>query len=231
MCRISHRLIGIKQILLILQKIRTMGRNSRKDIRYEKAFTLFLQHQYDGVSLSDIEKATNMTRGAIFYYHTSKLDLFKAVMKYYFINRQKVQTEIPFEGISLKDFIDRYVEAIGQQMETLRRVVGETGATTASKAYIILGLKLREYSEELNSEYTAIRNQIMANWVSALQNAEKTGEIKPQKDIQTLASLFVCTYFGLSIWESFQSGLDIEHLRHKFMYLYDMIKTDSGSPD
>lgn len=158
MCRISHRLIGIKQILLILQKIRTMGRNSRKDILYEKAFTLFLQHQYDGVSLSDIEKATNMTRGAIFYYHTSKLDLFKAVMKYYFINRQKVQTEIPFEGISLKDFIDRYVEAIGQQMETLRRVVGETGATTASKAYIILGLKLREYSEELNSEYTAIRN-------------------------------------------------------------------------
>lgn len=92
MCRISHRLIGIKQILLILQKIRTMGRNSRKDILYEKAFTLFLQHQYDGVSLSDIEKATNMTRGAIFYYHTSKLDLFKAVMKYYFINRQKVQT-------------------------------------------------------------------------------------------------------------------------------------------
>ena len=201
-----------------------MGRNSRKEILYQKAFTLFLQHQYDGVSLSDIEKATNMTRGAIFYYHNSKLDLFKAVMKYYFIDRQKVQSEIPYEGISFKDFIDRYVEAIGRQMEALRSVIGEMGVTTASKAYIILGLKLREYSEDLNDDYTSIRNRILANWVSALQNAIKTGEIKPQKDVLTLASLFVCTSLGLSIWESFQSGLDIEHLRYRFLYIYDMIK-------
>ena len=201
-----------------------MGRNSRKEILYQKAFTLFLQHQYDGVSLSDIEKATNMTRGAIFYYHTTTLYLFKAVIKYYFIDRQKVQSEIPYEGISFKDFIDRYVEAIGRQMEALRSVIGEMGVTTASKAYIILGLKLREYSEDLNDDYTSIRNRILANWVSALQNAIKTGEIKPQKDVLTLASLFVCTYLGLSIWESFQSGLDIEHLRYRFLYIYDMIK-------
>lgn len=203
-----------------------MGRNSRKEILYQKAFTLFLQHQYDGVSLSDIEKATNMTRGAIFYYHDNKLDLFNAVMKYYFIDRQKVQSEIPYEGITFRDFIDRYIEAIGRQMETLRDAVGEIGVTTASKAYIILGLKLREYSEELNHEYTSIRNRILANWVSALQNAIKTGEVKPQKDVLTLASLFVCTYLGLSIWESFQSGLDIEHLRYRFLYIYDMIKSD-----
>ena len=145
-------------------------------------------------------------------------------MKYYFIDRQKVQSEIPYEGISFKDFIDRYVEAIGRQMEALRSVIGEMGVTTASKAYIILGLKLREYSEDLNDDYTSIRNRILANWVSALQNAIKTGEIKPQKDVLTLASLFVCTYLGLSIWESFQSGLDIEHLRYRFLYIYDMIK-------
>lgn len=204
-----------------------MGRNSRKDILYEKAFNLFLQHQYDGVSLSDIEKATGMTRGAIFYYHKSKLDLFNAVVKHYFIDRQKVQSEISYEGISLKDFIEQYVDAIGRQMKMLKNAVGDIGATTASKAYIILGLKLREYSEDLNKEYTSIRNQIIANWVSALQNAVKTGEIKPQKDILTLATLFVCTYLGLSIWESFQSGLDIEHLRYKFQYIYDLIKSEN----
>lgn len=206
-----------------------MGRSSRKEILYQKAFTLFLQHQYDGVSLSDIEKATNMTRGAIFYYHDSKLDLFNAVMKYYFIDRQKVQSEIPYEGITFRDFIDRYVEAIGRQMEALRNAVGEIGVTTASKAYIILGLKLREYSEELNNEYTSIRNRILTNWMSALQNAVKTGEIRPQEDVLTLASLFVCTYLGLSIWESFQSGLDIEHLRYRFLYIYNMIKAEGPS--
>lgn len=112
-------------------------------------------------------------------------------------------------------------------MEMIKNSLDDLGTTTASKAYIILGLKLREYSEDLNNEYTSIRNQIVANWVAVLQAAVKTGEIKPQKDILTLASLFVFTYLGLSIWESFQSGLDIEHLRYKFLYLYDMIKADT----
>lgn len=204
-----------------------MGRNSRKEILYKKAFNLFLQHQYDGVSLSDIEKAANMTRGAIFYYHKSKLDLYNAVVKHYFIDRQTVQSQIPYDGISLKEFIERYIETIGRQMEMIKNSLDDLGTTTASKAYIILGLKLREYSEDLNNEYTSIRNQIVANWVAVLQAAVKTGEIKPQKDILTLASLFVFTYLGLSIWESFQSGLDIEHLRYKFLYLYDMIKADT----
>lgn len=201
-----------------------MGRNSRKEILYEKAFNLFLQHQFDGVSLSDIENATNMTRGAIFYYHDSKLELFKAVVKHYFIDRQKVQSEIPYDGITLIEFINRYVDAIGKQMESLKKSIGDIGETTASKAYIIMGLKLREYSEELNNEYTLIRNKIFDNWVSALQNAVKTGEIKPQKDVRELAGLFVCTYLGLSIWESFDGTLNIEHLRQKFLYIYNLIK-------
>lgn len=201
-----------------------MGRNSRKDILYEKAFNLFLQHQFDGVSLTDIEKATNMTRGAIFYYHDSKLELFKAVVKHYFIERQKVQSEIPYEGITLIEFINRYVDAIGKQMDMLKKSIGDIGETTASKTYIIMGLKLREYSEELNNEYTSIRNRIFDNWVSALNNAVKTGEIKPQKDVRELAGLFVCTYLGLSIWESFDITLNIEHLHQKFLYIYDLIK-------
>ena len=201
-----------------------MGRNSRKEILYEKAFNLFLQHQFDGVSLSDIENATNMTRGAIFYYHDSKLELFKAVVKHYFIDRQKVQSEIPYDGITLLEFINRYVDAIGKQMEMLKKSIGDIGETTASKAYIIMGLKLREYSEDLNNEYTLIRNRIFDNWVSALQSAVKTGEIKPQKDVRELAGLFVCTYLGLSIWESFDGTLNIEHLRQKFLYIYNLIK-------
>lgn len=203
-----------------------MGRKSRKEILYEKAFNLFLKHQYDGVSLNDIEKATGMTRGAIFYYHSSKLDLFNAVVKYYFIEKQKAQAEIPSEGISLKEYINRYVEAIGRQMEFLKISLGDLESNVASKAYIILGLKLREYSEDLNTEYTSIRNRILANWVVILQNAVNTGEIKPQSDVLTIAELYVCTYLGLSIWESFQSGLDIEHLRYKFLYIYDLIKSD-----
>lgn len=202
-----------------------MNKNNRKELLYFEAFKLFLMHQYDGVSLNDIEKATKMTRGAIFYYHNNKLELFKSVVKHYFIDKQKAQADIQYENKSLKDFINTYVDTIRNQMESLGKTIQEVGVTSASKAYIILGLKLREYSEELNQEYTSIRNKILANWVAAIQNAVKTGEIKDNTDVLTMAEIFVSVYLGLSIWESFQSGLDTEHLRYKYYYLYNLIKS------
>lgn len=202
-----------------------MSKKSRKELLYSEAFKLFLQHQYDGVSLCDIEKATNMTRGAIFYYHESKLELFKAVVKHYFIDKQNAQATIPYDNISLKEFINAYVNAIGSQMESLSKTILEVGPT-ASKSYIILGLKLREYSEDLNQEYTIIRKKVLTNWVMAIQNAIKNNEIKDNIDALTLAEIFVSVYLGLSIWESFQSGLDLEHLRSKFYCLYNLIKKE-----
>ncbi len=109
-------------------------------------------------------------------------------------------------------------------MDVLKTIIGDDSLTSASKSYIILSLKLREYSEELSNEYTSIRNNILANWVAALQNAVATGEIKKDTDVFAMAEIFLSVYFGLSLWESFQSVLDPEHLRYKFRYLYELIK-------
>ncbi len=201
-----------------------MNKNNRKEFLYEESFKLFMRHQFDGVSLSDIEKATGMTRGAIFYYHNNKLELFKGVVKHFFIDKQSARTLISYKGITLKEFINKYVDAIKRQMDVLKTIIGDDSLTSASKSYIILSLKLREYSEELSNEYTSIRNNILANWVAALQNAVATGEIKKDTDVFAMAEIFLSVYFGLSLWESFQSVLDPEHLRYKFRYLYELIK-------
>ncbi len=201
-----------------------MNKNNRKELLYEESFKLFMRHQFDGVRLSDIEKATGMTRGAIFYYHNNKLELFKGVVKHFFIDKQSARTLISYKGITLKEFINKYVDAIKRQMDVLKTIIGDDSLTSASKSYIILSLKLREYSEELSNEYTSIRNNILANWVAALQNAVATGEIKKDTDVFAMAEIFLSVYFGLSLWESFQSVLDPEHLRYKFRYLYELIK-------
>lgn len=201
-----------------------MNKNNRKDLLYYEAFKLFLKHQYDGVSLKDIEKATNMTRGAIFYYHENKLELFKGVVKHFFIDKQNVQTTISYKNKTFKEFINSFVDAIGAQMDSLHKIIQDVGATSASKAYIIMGLKLREYSEELNREYTTIRNKVLANWIAAIQNAIANDELRENLDVVATAEIFVSNYLGLSIWESFQSGLDIEHLRYNYNYFYDLIK-------
>lgn len=208
----------------------TMNKNNRKELLYRETFKLFLQRQFNGVSLHDIEEATQMTRGAIFYYHNSKLELFIGVVKHYFIEKQKVQTTIPYLGIPFENFLGKYVDAIELQMNNLKKAIGDICPTSASKAYIILGLKLREYSEALNNEYTEIRNKILANWVAAIQNAIVTGEIDGKTDAMVMAEIFVNVYLGQSIWDSFQSGLDITRLRYKFHYIYNLIKSEVKEP-
>ena len=53
-----------------------MNKNNRKEHLYAMAFKLFLTKQYEGVSISDIEKESGMTRGAITYYSKTSWDCF-----------------------------------------------------------------------------------------------------------------------------------------------------------
>ena len=202
-----------------------MNKNNRRDILYKEAFRLFLQKQYEGVSLKDIELASGMTRGAIFYYHKSKLDLFKAVIKHFFISRQNAHTSIDHQDITLQSYIDNFVSSVKCQMDTLKKFIGDLSTSNASKSYIILGLKLKEYSDELNEEYLAIRNRNLANWTAVIQHAVDTGEIKKETDVSALAEIFVTVYLGLSVWDSFNNALDTDHLHHIYTYLYHLIAT------
>lgn len=201
-----------------------MNKNNRRDILYRAAFKLFLEKQYEGVSLKDIENASGMTRGAIFYYHKNKLDLFIAVIKHFFLSRQNAHTTINFNEISLKSFIENYVSSVRNQMDILKKFIGDLSTSNASKSYIILGLKLKDYSTELNDEYIAIRNKNLANWINVIQNAVLNGEIKKNTDVITMAEIFVSIYLGLSVWDSFKNALDTDHLLYTYNYLYNLIK-------
>ena len=202
-----------------------MNKNNRKDILYRESFRLFLQKQYEGVSLKDIEEASGMTRGAIFYYHKNKLELFKAVIKHFFLSRQNAHTNINLDEISLGTYIEEFVDSVRKQMDILKKFIGNLSTSNASKSYIILGLRLKEYSDELNDEYLAIRNKNLTNWINVIGHAVATGEIRKDTDVDTMAEIFVNVYLGLSVWDSFNNALDTDHLRHTYNYLYHLIKS------
>ena len=52
-----------------------MSRKSHKRELFRVAFKMFILKSFDGVSIPDIEKATGFTRGTIFHYADTKLDL------------------------------------------------------------------------------------------------------------------------------------------------------------
>ena len=65
-----------------------MRKNNRKEQLYREAFKLFLLNPFEAVSITDIENASGMTRGAITYYAKDKLGLFYSVVKYYLVDAQ-----------------------------------------------------------------------------------------------------------------------------------------------
>ena len=71
-------------------------RKSHKEELFSAAFRLFILHGYDGVSFSDIEKATGMSRGAIFHYVDTKQDLFRQVVEMFVIDKQSI--DMDYEG-------------------------------------------------------------------------------------------------------------------------------------
>ena len=70
------------------KKNKDMTKNT--DFILEKAFSEFLNSSYAEVSTNDLERATGLTRGAIYYTYKSKEELFRAVIERFVLDKQHV---------------------------------------------------------------------------------------------------------------------------------------------
>ena len=113
-------------------------RKSHKEELFSAAFRLFILHGYDGVSFSDIEKATGMSRGAIFHYVDTKQDLFRQVVEMFVIDKQSIDMKIKYgKDTSLRDFIGAYAQGVKRTMKEVRQIIGEDVSMAAgSRAYL-----------------------------------------------------------------------------------------------
>lgn len=200
-----------------------MNKNNRREQLFKAAFKLFLTKHYDSVSIADIEKEAGMTRGAIPYYAKNKLGLFRAVVQHYLIDKQNLINKVHDTPQSLKEFIDAYLQGVSQSMRSMQETINDLTPQNASRSYLSLLLQLREMVPELHDEFIQNRNNELSRWNMVLQRAAISGEIREGLDIMALAEQFVYLFYGLSFYESMQSGLDVEHLRYQYNNLYRLI--------
>ena len=86
----------------------------------EEAFKLFLNHNYEKVSISDLEQAVGKTRGAIFYFFKNKEELFNEVIDTYIVKTQKPSEKFNFDAnVSLEQFIYLYINGINATMSKM----------------------------------------------------------------------------------------------------------------
>ena len=200
-------------------------RKSHKEELFSAAFRLFILHGYDGVSFSDIEKATGMSRGAIFHYVDTKQDLFRQVVEMFVIDKQSIDMKIKYgKDTSLRDFIDAYIKGIKQTMKEVKHLIGDDVSTAVcSRAYLNIIQQVASILPDLFMSYQQCMDREQQVWQQVIIRAIERREVQSEIDVDLLAQTFSTLFYGRAYRDSLTKVLDADLLKCQMLQLYELI--------
>lgn len=167
-----------------------MYKNETKELIVSRCFDLLLEKGYDGVSITDIQKATGTARGLLYHYFGNKEALFFEAIRYHFLKFFSIDTE-------------RLKECGIEQMsvclvEKYRKLIDENLHGFSIINYDFLFYRAMRANEELAVLYEGIRADELTAWKIALHNSEQRGELYEGLDLDKIADQFV--YLTDGVW-------------------------------
>ena len=190
-----------------------MSRKSHKRELFRVAFKMFILKSFDGVSIPDIEKATGFTRGTIFHYADTKLDLFRQVVEYY------------VDGCTLLDFIEIYVAGVEQTMESLWDIIGrDVPKKDCCRAYLNM---ISQVSVLLPDVYRAYQDAMAKEeklWMEVIGRGVENGELQNNVQPTILAKIMMSLFYGRAFQDSLIDGMDPKLLKKEMLAVYERVK-------
>lgn len=189
----------------------------------EEAFKLFLNSNFEKVSISDIEHATGKTRGAIFYFFKTKEEIFIEVIDTYLIQTQDPSVKFNFdENMSLEQFIYMYINGINSTMSKMLSI----SVVNIFKGYFTLYLQASRIYPNFSEIMTRNSVEEINLWEKVIKRAVKTKEIKTI-DTRHYATLFRSCFLGLAFDRCLSYGLNTDELNALYQTIYSQIKLKS----
>ncbi|MDP4268149.1 MAG: TetR/AcrR family transcriptional regulator [Bacteroidota bacterium] len=195
--------------------------SNTRDYIIDQAYSLFLSHSYEAVSISEISKAIGFTKGALYHHFKNKEELFMAVIDKYLIIEE---LDINADEITLKEFLDLNIK---KAQEIINK------SYSSNPAYIPLNLlslfidAFRHYPEFANKKQDLIHSEINKT-KRILDLAVKNGEIKKDLNTSAFAEIIFTLNTGVArnlIHNIMDSETAIKIMRKQFHELYKLIKT------
>lgn len=203
-----------------------MSRKSHKRELFRVAFKMFILKSFDGVSIPDIEKATGFTRGTIFHYADTKLDLFRQVVEYYVLERQDIDRKIQVaDDCTLRQFIDTYVKGVEQTMETLHEIIGmDVPMRDCSCAYLNMTSQVSVLLPEVHKAFLNAMAKEERLWIEVIGRGVESGELCSDVQPAILAKIMMSLFYGRAFQDSLINGMDPKLLKEEMLAVYEMIK-------
>ena len=203
-----------------------MSRKSHKRELFRVAFKMFILKSFDGVSIPDIEKATGFTRGTIFHYADTKLDLFRQVVEYYVLERQDIERKIQVaDDCTLRQFIDTYTKGVERTMEALHEIIGmDVPMRDCSRAYLNMASQVSVLLPEVHKAFLNAMAKEERLWMEVIARGVENGELRSDVQPAILAKIMMSLFYGRAFQDSLINGMDPKLLKEEMLAVYEMIK-------
>ncbi len=192
-----------------------------KDRIIFEAFKLFCLKPYDQVKFSDIEKATNLSRGAILYHFKAKENIFNHVIENYILNRHSIQSIDEEKRENLKLFIDAFIDFVRQNKLQMKK----WGIKNMNMALLHAESSAYTFYPEMQEKAAKWYNKELHVWQEVVLNAVKNNEIKNGLNSKIIGMLFMKIYVGTSFLATTKlQGIEIDELQEDFDSIYNLLK-------
>lgn len=192
----------------------------KKEAILTESFSLFLARGYDAVSISDIEQAAGVTRGAIFHHFSSKKELFKEVANKFtftFLLGNNDEDECQTSNKPLKEYIDKSLVKMEERMNFFFE---KTKGTVTAAAYLRFILYITSNYQEGKESALLYYEQKKSSWLRVIEQSKACKEIRPDTDSNQLAETMHAIYMGMAYKGATKEGMDISELRSLWENMY-----------
>lgn len=199
-----------------------MSKSTKEKLIIE-AFKLFASKPYDQVTFADLEKVTNLSRGAILYHIKTKENLFNEVIHYFIFQTVSAASIKNRDKMTLREFLMACVEECDKGVKKMAEIgiinINLAKLNIESQGFYFYS-KMKEEAEKWEQSQYAILEEVV-------EQAIIKHEIRAVTDTHYIASLFINLYLGISYSGIIRdNGVDIEKLKESLLLIYDLIKND-----
>lgn len=172
-----------------------------KEYILEVSLLLFLQKSYKAVTLSEIVKATGMSKGAFYHYFDSKQELFEEVVKFYFGNELNGDFS-NYNQTSFKAFYNDFLTHVGKELNFFEKINLSKVEDTQLNQYFLLFDAITQFPS-FRKQMNEHNKKELSVWESVIAHAKEMGEIKSNVSDANIARMFMFMGDGNAIHSIF----------------------------
>jgi AcrR family transcriptional regulator len=187
------------------------------------ALSLFISKSYKAVTMSDLEKATGLTKGAFYHHFKNKEELFVEVINTYYLSNDLFDNKDLLQYGTLKQNFEFLLSKIEEEVERLKDF---TKKEIVDPYLFLLIIEAREYYPNFIEKANEKEMRQLRKWEQIILRSKENNEVKRDLDTTILCQNIIAIEASLmkSFFKEMPFDYSLSILKLQFDQFYRLIK-------